>query len=121
MAIQEKIKPYPDVVDYFKELQFYSKYIEKPKIKRLKNIDLLSELPFNEELNVIKADHSFKGYAMSYKAELVEKKKDLIKELEASKSSIKYLFNDLLNETKGFKYQVTLKVTLKEIQAKNRN
>ena len=51
MAIQEKIKPYPDVVDYFKELQFYNKYIEKPKIKRLKNIDLLSELPFYEELN----------------------------------------------------------------------
>ena len=112
MAIQEKIKPYPDVVDYFKELQFYNKYIEKPKIKRLKNIDLLSELPFNEELNVIKADHSFKGYAMSYKAKLVEKK-DLIKELEASKSSIKYLFNDLLNEAKGFQYQVTLKVKLK--------
>ena len=40
-------------------------------------------------------------------------KKDPIKQLEASKSSIKDLFNDLLNETKGFKYQITLKVTLK--------
>ena len=65
MAIQEKIKPYPDVVDYFKELQFYSKYIEKPKIKRLKNIDLLSELPFYEEINVIKINLAFIGYAMS--------------------------------------------------------
>ena len=99
MTALKKVKSHPDVVEYFKELPFYNKHIEKPKIKRLKNIDLLSELPFNEELNVIKADHSFKGYAMSYKAELVEKKKDLIKELEASKSSIKYLFNDLLNET----------------------
>ena len=44
---------------------------------------------------------------MSYKVELVEKK-DPIKQLEASKSSIKDLFNDLLNETKGFKYQLTL-------------
>ena len=52
------------------------------------------------------------GYAMSYKAEIIEKK-DAIKELEASKSSIKHLFSNLLNETKGFKYQVTLKVTLK--------
>ena len=50
---------------------------------------------------------------MSYKVELVEKK-DPIKQLEASKSSIKDLFNDLLNETKGFKYQITLKVTLKK-------
>ena len=68
----------------FKELPFYNKYIEKPKIKFLKNIDLLSELPFYEELNVIKTDHAFKGYAMSYKVELVEKK-DSIEQLEASK------------------------------------
>ena len=50
---------------------------------------------------------------MSYKVELVEKK-DLIEQFEASKSSIKELFNDLLNETKSFKYQATLKVTLKK-------
>ena len=30
-------------------------------IKPLKYIDLLSELPFYEELNVIKTDHAFKG------------------------------------------------------------
>ena len=40
---------------------------------------------------------------MSYKVELV-KKKDLIKQLEASKSSIKDFLNDLLNKAKGFKY-----------------
>ena len=100
------------VVDYFKELPFYNKHIEKPKIKRLKNIDLLLELHFYEELNVIKTNDAFRGYAMSYKVELIEKK-DPIKQLEASKSSVKDLFNDLLNETKGFKYQITLKVMLK--------
>ena len=35
-------------VDYFKELLFYNKPIEKPKIKRLRNIDLLTEQPFYE-------------------------------------------------------------------------
>ena len=40
-------------------------------------------------------------------------KKDPIKQLEASKSIIKDLFSNILNETKGFKYQITLKVTLK--------
>ena len=50
---------------------------------------------------------------MSYKVELVEKK-DPIKHLEAIKSSIKDLLSDLLDETKGFKYQITLKVTLKK-------
>ena len=49
---------------------------------------------------------------MSCKVELVEKK-DPIKQFEAIKSSIKDLFSDLLNETKGFKYQITLKVMLK--------
>ena len=50
---------------------------------------------------------------MSYKVEIVDKK-DLIVQLEASKSSIKDLFNDLLNETRGFKYQITVKVLLKK-------
>ena len=50
---------------------------------------------------------------MSYKVEIVDKK-DLIVQLQASKSSIKDLFNDLLNETKGFKYQITVKVLLKK-------
>ena len=36
-----------------------------PKIKPLKNIDLLSELPFYEELNVIKTNHAFSNYTMS--------------------------------------------------------
>ena len=105
MTALKKVKSHLDVVEYFKELPFYNKHIEKPKIKRLKNIDLLSELPFYEELNVIKTNHAFRGYAMSYKVELVEKKK-----LEASNSSIKDLFNDLLDETKGFKYQITAKI-----------
>ena len=53
---------------------------------------------------------------MSYKVEIIEKK-DPIKQLEASKSSIKDLFNDLLNEAKGFNYQITLKVTLKKYKS----
>ena len=48
---------------------------------------------------------------MSYNVEIVEKK-DPIKQLRASKLSIKDLFSDLLNETNGFKYQITLKATL---------
>ena len=54
MEVKEKVKSHPDVVDYFKELLFHNNHIEKPKIKRLKSIDLLSVLPFYDELNVIK-------------------------------------------------------------------
>ena len=52
---------------------------------------------------------------MSEKVELIEKKDPLI-QLEASKSNIKDLFNDLLDETKSFKHQITLEVELKKIQ-----
>ena len=73
----KKIKSHLGLVGYFKELPFYNKHIEKPKIKRLKNIDLLSELSFYEELNVIKKNHALRGYAMRYKVKLAERK-DLI-------------------------------------------
>ena len=41
-------------------------------------------------------------------------KKDILSQLEASTSSIKDLFNDLLDERKGFKYQITVKILLKK-------
>ena len=37
----------------------------------------------------------------------------MFKQSEVSKSSVKDFFSELLNETKGFKYQITLKVMLK--------
>ena len=114
MTIKTKIKSHPYVVEYFKEIRFYNKHIEKHEIKHLKNIDLLSELPFYEHLNIIKTNQAIKGYAMSYEVEIIERK-DPMNQLEASKSSIKDLFSNLLNETKGFKYQITLNVLLKNI------
>ena len=61
----------------------------------------------------MQTNYAFRGYAMSYKVKIIEKK-DSIKQLEASKSSIKDLFSVLLNETKGLKYQITVKVVLKK-------
>ena len=73
MAILSKIKSHSDVINYFKEVSFYKKPIERP-IKHLKNIDPLFELPFHEHLSVIKTDQVIKVYAMSYKVEIIEKK-----------------------------------------------
>ena len=44
-------------------------------------------------------------------------KKDFIVQLEATKSRIKDLFTDLLNETKCFKYQITVKFLLKKYKS----
>ena len=73
LATLSEIKSQCDVINYFKELPFYNKLIERP-IKRLKNIDPLVELPFYEQLSVIKTDQAFKGYAMPYKVEIIQKK-----------------------------------------------
>ena len=100
-------------IDYFKKHAFSNVPFEKPNIKRLRNADLLAELPFHEQPDIMKTNQTFTGYAMSYKVEIVEKK-DPIVQLEASKSSIKDLFNNLLGEIKGFKYQITVKILLKK-------
>ena len=93
MTVQKKIKSNPDVINYFKELPFCNKYIEKPEINFL-------NLLFMKKKSVIKTDQPFKGYVMSYKVELINKKNLLI-QLEASKRIIKDFFNDLLDETKS--------------------
>ena len=111
MGVLSKIKSHSDAVDYFKELPFYSQPIEKPKVKHLKNIDRLAE-----QLSVIKTDQGFRGYAMTCKVKIIERK-DPIVQLEASKLSIKDLLIDLLNEAKGFKYQIAVKVLLKKTEA----
>ena len=43
-----------DVKKSFQILPFYNVSIEKPKIKHLSNIKLLHELPFYDELSVVK-------------------------------------------------------------------
>ena len=57
MAVLSNIT-HPDVIDYFKKLPFYNKPIEKPKFKRLKNINQLVELPFYDQLSIIKTNQS---------------------------------------------------------------
>ena len=70
-------------------------------------------MPFYKQLSIIKTNQAFKGFAISYKVEIIERK-DLILQSEAIKSSIKDLFSNLLNEILGFKYQITVNVLLKK-------
>ena len=63
-------------------------FIEKPEIKKLSNIKLLHELPFYDELSVIKNSNAFKGYARSYKVEIVNHKDPLV-QLELVNQALK--------------------------------
>ena len=88
-----------------KEFPFYNVLIEKPNIKNLNDVEMLSELPFYDELNIVKTATS----------KIIKDKhgnmNDPLVQLEASKPVIKDLSGDLLIEMKGFKYQITLKVS----------
>ena len=70
MAVSSEINR----VNCFKELPFYNKPIEKPRTKRLTDINLLNELPFYKQLSIIKTNQALKGYAISYENEAIEKK-----------------------------------------------
>ena len=77
MTTSKKVKPHPNASEYFKELSCYDKHIDlgsKPKIKFIRNIDLFSELPFYEQMNVIKTNHAITGYAISCKVKIIRKK-----------------------------------------------
>ena len=97
----------------FQKLPLYNALTEQLCIKHLKNIDLLHELPFYGKLSITKISQAFKGYARNYKLEIIGSKDPLV-QLEASKLSAKNLFKDLLDEIKGFKYQITLKLLLRK-------
>ena len=43
----------------FKILPFYNSYIDAPKVKKLSNIRLLKELPFYDELSIVKNKTAF--------------------------------------------------------------
>ena len=63
-----------DANKIFQLLPIYDSYIEKPKVKKLNNVQLLKELPFYDELSIVKNKTAFSGYARSYKFEIVDKR-----------------------------------------------
>ena len=99
-----------------KEQPFYNVPIEKRKVKCLNNADMLNELLFHGDLNIVKTAKAFKKYARSFSIEIMKDKdgnmNDPLAQLEASEPIIKDLFRDLLIEMKGFKYQITMNVLL---------
>ena len=49
-----------------------------PKIRHLRNIELLHELPFYDGVSVVAISKAFETYARSYKVEITESKDPLV-------------------------------------------
>ena len=62
-----------EIKELFNELQFWNVSIDKPKIKKLINIEMLSELPFSDELNIIQTVTTFKKYAKGCNIEIIKR------------------------------------------------
>ena len=45
---------YWDESEIIQILPFYNSYINKPKVKKLNNVQLLNKLPFYDELSIVK-------------------------------------------------------------------
>ena len=111
-----------DNENLLKILPFYNvliDFMKQSKIKKLTNVELLNELPFYSGLNVKEIAEAFKRYTKSCNIEIIDKKDPMV-QLYSSKLCIKDLFKVLLYEMKGFKYQITLHVTLKKNKLKEK-
>ena len=111
-TIKAKIKPLT-TKKLLQEQPFYKQLIKKPLVKKLSNYKLLCELPFYDDINISRKERAFRGYAETYKVEIVNNK-NLSDSLPVSKNSIKNLFDELLREKRGFQYIVGAKITLKK-------
>ena len=54
-----------DAKKLFQVLPFCNTFIEKLEIKKLSSVQLLKELPFYDELSIIKNNSAFSGYERS--------------------------------------------------------
>ena len=94
-----------------KELPFFPKRSERPR-RLTKHQILKNILPYYETVGILRKQHAFRSYAETYEVEVVDKI-SLSDSLFLAKSSIIDLFKDLLKEKRGFKYILSVRVTLK--------
>ena len=77
----------------------------------MKNHELLRELPFYDDINISRKERAFRGYAETYKVEVINNKSF---SSSVSKNSIKNLFYALVREKMDFKLVLSTKIILKK-------
>ena len=82
------------------EQPFYKQPIKKPRIKKSSNHELLRQLPFYDDINISRNKRVLRGYAETYKVEIINNR-NLSDLLSVIKNSIKNLFDELLRKKKG--------------------
>ena len=87
---------------------------EKERYKRLTKYQILSNiLPFSDSAGISRRQYAFRNYAVTYEVEVMDSK-SLDDSLFLAKRSIIDFFKDLLEERRGFKYILSVRVVLKK-------
>ena len=73
----------------------------------------MRELPFYDDINISRNERTLRGHAKTYKVEIINNK-NLSNSLSVSKNNIKNLYDELLRKKKGFKYIISVKISLKK-------
>ena len=72
-------------------------------------------LPFYDDINILRNERTFRGYAENYKVE-INNNKNLSDLLSVIKNSIKNLFDELLRKKRSFKYIISVIITPKKTE-----
>ena len=84
--------------------------------KRLTKYQILSNvLPFFDDVGISRRECALRGYVESYNVEVMDAK-SLGDSLFLAKRSINNFLRDLLEEKRGFKYNLLAAVTLKKME-----
>ena len=104
-SVKDMVQQYEDnIISPPPEFRDDYKPIPAPRTKKP------SEKPVPEKRTIIsQVEKALKGYTQSFDVELRDKKDPLL-QLQKSRRAVEYLFNNLLVQTKGFKFVETLQV-----------
>ena len=104
-SVKDMVQQYEDnIIIPPPELRDDYKPIPAPRTKKT------SKKPVPEKRTIIsQVEKALKGYTKSFDVELRDKKDPLL-QLQKSRRAVEYLFNNLLVQTKGFKFVETLQV-----------
>ena len=113
-SVKDMIQQYENNI-IIPPLEFQDGYKPIPTPKTKKQLQtpipkLRTKKPIPEKRTIIsQVEKALKGYTQSFEVELRNEKDPLV-QLQKSRRAIEYLFNNLLVQTKGFKFVETLQV-----------
>ena len=113
-SVKDMVKEYEDnIISPPPQFRDDHKPIPLPRTKKLLQSPIptpRTKKPVPEKRTIIsQVEKALKGYTQSFDVELRDKKDPLL-QLQKSRRAVEYLFNNLLVQTKGFKFVETLQV-----------